>query len=272
MTRHVMEALGRSRIVIEDGKVVEISEPRVRYCPLFKKYRNIDEFNDETIRANMEFRISSFGMCTSSRQIRMRDFLSFGISELLSMALSDGTIDGAVIAADGTGTCVIDDPEIVQGLGGRISGIVETEPIEEVINEIGKERILDPLRTAIDQFAGVSKAFAMGCMKVGVTITNADDASLIRDAFGHNVIIFAVHTTGTSAGDAGRLFDSCDVITACASASIRECAKERALLQAGTKIPVYAATGTGKSIILAKLKELGKGPATGEEERPYPLS
>ncbi|MCL1983800.1 MAG: DUF2099 family protein, partial [Methanomassiliicoccaceae archaeon] len=46
-----MEALGRSRIVIEDGKVVEISEPRVRYCPLFKKYRNIDEFNDETIRA-----------------------------------------------------------------------------------------------------------------------------------------------------------------------------------------------------------------------------
>ena len=272
MTRHVMEALGKSRVVIEDGKVIEISEPKVKYCPLFKKYRNIDDFNETTIRENMEFRISSFGMCTSSRQVRMHDFLSFGISELLSMALSDNMIDAAVIAADGTGTCVIDDPEIVQGLGGRISGIVETEPIEEVINEIGKERILDPSRTPIDQFAGVSKAFAMGCNKVGVTIAIADDAELIRNAFGRNVMIFAVHTTGTSAKDAVRLFDSCDVITACASEHIRNVAKERALLQAGTKIPVYAATVPGKEIILAKLKELGKEPATGEEERPYPLS
>jgi len=272
MTRHVMEALGMSRIVIVDGKVVETGQPRVKYCPLFKKYRNIDEFNDATIRENMEYRISHFGMCTSSRQVRMKDFLSFGISELMSMALQKRMLDSAVIVSDGTGTCVLNDPEIVQGLGGRISGIVETEPIAEVINEIGKERILDPKTAAIDQFAGVSKAFAMGCAKVGVTVTKADDAELIRNAFGTNVTIFAVHTTGISMRDAERMFDLCDVITACASEHLRKVAKERAMVQAGTKIPVYAATEFGKEIILMKLKELGKEPATGEDERPSPLN
>ena len=267
-----MEALGMTRVVIEDGKVVEIGEPKVKYCPLFKKYRNIDEFNEDTIRGNMEYRISHFGMCTPSRQVRMKDFLSFGISELLSMSLQMRLLDAAVIAADGTGTCVLSDPETVQGLGGRISGIVETEPIEEVIDELGRERILDPERTPIDQFAGVSKAFSMGYGKVGVTVTNADDAELIRNAFGGNVAIFAVHTTGTSMTDAERMFGSCDVITACASETIRKAAKEYALLQAGTKIPVYASSAFGKDIILLKLKELGKEPATTEDERPFPLN
>jgi len=272
MTRHVIEALGMSRVVIEDGKVVEIGEPKVKYCPLFKKYRNIDEFNDITIRENMEYRISEFGMCTGSRQVRMKDFLSFGISELLSMALTNKLLDAAVIAADGTGTCVLDDPEIIQGLGGRISGIVETEPIEEVIAEIGRERVLDPSTAVIDQFAGVSKAFGMRCGKVGVTIANADDAELIRNAYGRNVAIFAVHTTGTSRKDAERLFDHCDVITACASEHLRAVAKDRALLQAGTKIPVYAASEFGKDIMMMKLKELGKEPATAEDDRPDPLN
>lgn len=39
MSRHVMECLGLSRVVIEDGKVTEVSEPRVKHCPLFEKYR-----------------------------------------------------------------------------------------------------------------------------------------------------------------------------------------------------------------------------------------
>jgi len=267
-----MEALGKSRVVIEDGKVVEIGEPKVKYCPLFKKYRNIDEFNEHTIRENIEYRISHFGMCTESRHIRMKDFLSFGISELLSMALTVNIIDAAVIAADGTGTCIIDDPEIVQGLGGRISGIVETEPIDRIIDEIGKDRVLDPVRASIDQFAGVAKAFAMGCGKVGVTITKADDADLIRNAFGRSVVVFAVHTTGTSRKDAERMFDSCDVITACASEHIRDVAKERALLQAGTKVPVYASSELGKEIMTLKLRELGKEPSTMEEDRPSPLN
>ena len=272
MSRHVMEALGKSRVVIEDGQVVEVGEPVIRYCPLFKKHRGIEELNEETIRANMEYRIRSFGMCTESRKTRMRDFLNFGISEMLSLALRNKLLDAAVIAADGCGTCVLEDPEIIQGLGGRISGLCETSPLQAVISDVGAERVLDPKTALIDQFGGVSKAFAMRHSKVGVTVAFADDAVAVRDAFGDNVVIFAVHTTGTSEKDCERLFDFCDVITSCASLHIREIGKQRALLQAGTKIPIYAATEVGKEIMLAKLKELGKEPScTLDEDGPRPL-
>lgn len=271
MGRHVMEALGKSRIVIEDGKVTEIGEPAVRYCPLFKKYRGIDEINSESIRENIEYRIDRFGMCTEDREIRMKDFLSFGISEIISMALKRRFFDAAVIAADGCGTVVLDDPEIVQGMGGRISGIIETTPIKSVIDGIGGNRILDPETCPIDQFGGVNKAFAMRYSKVGVTVTSAKEAREIRDCFGDNVVIFAVHTTGTSHEDADVLFDVCDVITACASRSIRDASERRALLQAGTKVPVYAASETGVELITAKLEELGKKPDTVLEDGPYPL-
>ena len=57
MGRHVMEALGKSRVVMEDGKVIEVSEPVVKYCPLFRKHRGIEELNEDTIRENIRFRM-----------------------------------------------------------------------------------------------------------------------------------------------------------------------------------------------------------------------
>ena len=93
MGRHVMECLGKTRVVIEDGKVVEVGEPRVKCCPLFKKYRGIDELNKDTIKENIEYRINKFGMCTENRETRMKDFLNFGISEILSLALKEKKID-----------------------------------------------------------------------------------------------------------------------------------------------------------------------------------
>ena len=59
-----MEALGKSKIIIEDGKVADVSEPVVKYCPLFKKHRNIEELNCQSIKENIEFRVKDFGMCT----------------------------------------------------------------------------------------------------------------------------------------------------------------------------------------------------------------
>ena len=271
MTRHVMEMLGMSKVTIEDGKVVEVTEPKVRYCPLFKKYRNIDELNCDSIRKNVEMRIESFGMCNDDRETRLKDFLSFGVSEMLSLALTEHIIDAAVIAADGCGTVVLDDPEIVQGMGGRISGIIETEPIEKVVNDIGAERILDPKTAKIDQFEGVAKAYHMRYHTVAVTVANAKDAQEIRDSFGMTTVIIAVHTTGTSEEDARILFDTCDIITSCASKYIREVAKEKAILQAGTKVPVYAASEEGARIMRAKLNQLGREPDTTLDENPDPL-
>ncbi len=271
MGRHVMEALGKSRVVMEDGKVIEVSEPQVRYCPLFKKYRGIDELNKDTIRENMEFRMRSFGMCCENRDVRMDNFLSFGVSELMCLALAKGYIDAVVTAADGCGTCIITDPGIVQGMGGRISAIVETSPIAKVIDAIGPENVLDPDTTPIDQRRGVEMAVSNGFSKIAVTVAFADDARYLRDTYGERLVIFAVHTTGISEDDAETYFDKCDVVTSCASKYVREVGSRRATVHAGTKVPVYGATEFGKDIIMLKLEELGRTPDSTLDEDPVPL-
>ena len=271
MGRHVMEALGKSRIVFEDGKIVEISEPVVKYCPLFAKHRNIQELNKDTIKTNMEFRMKSFGMCCENRETKLNNFLNFGISEIMSLCLSKGFFDVVVTASDGSGTCLITDPAIVQGMGGRISAIVETSPIKKVIEDIGEDNILDPKTTPINQRLGVKKAVEKGYKKIAVTVAFADDAKFLREEYGDLVTIFAVHTTGISLEDAECYFKYADVITACASKYVREVGSKIALVQAGTKVPVYAATEFGKSIIMEKLNELGRKPDTTLDENPYPL-
>lgn len=268
---HVIEALGRTRVVIEDGKVVEIGTPMVRYCPLFMRHRSIKEFNEGTIRENIEFRIEDFGMCTPRRKLRMRDFLSFGVSELMGMCVSEGIIDCAVLVCDGAGTVVLDDPELIQGIGGRISGIVETSPIEEVIAAIGEQRVLDPAAATIDQVEGAAKAAEMGYGRIGVTITLPEEAVEIRRRHDKGAVIFAVHTTGIDRQGAERLFDSCDIITSCASLHLREVAVERALMSVGSRIPIYAASPIGKKILERRLAQIGARPSSAEEDSPSPL-
>ena len=271
MGRHVMEALGKSRVVMEDGKVVSVTEPVVRYCPLFHKHRGIEELNCDTIRMNMQFRMDSFGMCCENRDVRLDNFLSFGISEIMCLALSKGIIDAVVMAADGCGTSIITDPGIVQGMGGRISAIAETSPIAKVIDAIGPENVLDPKTTPIDQRRGVEMAVSKGYRKIAVTVAFADDAEYLRKKYGERLAIMAVHTTGISEADANRYYDYCDVVTACASRYVREVGKTRATIQAGTKVPVYGATEFGKQMIMMKLEELGRKPDTTLDISPDPL-
>ena len=173
VTRTRLALIGEALI---NGKVVEVTKPRVKYCPLFKKHRGIEELNEETIRENMEFRMGAFGMCCDNRDVRMDYFLSFGISELMSLALAKGMMDAVVMAADGCGTCILTDPGIIQGLGGRISAIIETSPIDVVLDAVGRDNVLDPETVPVDMRAGVEKAFSKGYGRLAVTVASADDA------------------------------------------------------------------------------------------------
>ncbi len=271
MSRHVMECLGMSRVTIEDGRVVDVTEPKVRFCPLFAKRRGMEELNRDSIRENIEYRIRSFGMCTEDRVTTMDNFLNFGISETLCSALRNDRIDAAVIAADGCGTAIITDPTVVQGMGGRISGICETEPIETVIRTIGRENMLDSDTAAIDMEAGADKAFAMGFKRVAVTTPSVDSAVRMRKKHGDGLIIICVHTTNMLEEDARKAFDTFDIITACASKHLREeCLKRSNTLVAGNKIPVYAITPIGKELVGDKLRECGKKPWRPGEPTQYP--
>ena len=274
MSRHVMECLGMSRVTIEDGKVTEVTEPRVRFCPLFAKLRGIEELDEGTIRENIEFRIDSFGMCSEDRETEMDDVLSFGISETMSHALRDGRIDAVVLAADGCGTAVVTDPRIVQGLGGRISGIIETEPIPKVVKAVGAENMVDPDTARIDMEAGADLAHSKGYRRFALTTPSVDVARRLRARYGDSVILIGVHTTGMSEDDSKNAFDVFDIITACASKHLREeCRRRPETLVAGNKVPVYGVSEIGKAMVQAKLDELGMkawDPSVPEEP-PQPL-
>lgn len=270
MDEHVIEALGKTKIVIKNGKIISMGKPKIKYCPLFHKYRGIKELNKDTIQKNIEFRIKDFGMCTPKRELRMRDFLSFGVSEIISTLLEDDIIDCAVMVCEGAGTVLITEPEFAQGVGGRISGVVKTTPIEEIIEKLGKENVLEPDTAKIDQPMGVKKALNEGYNSIAVTVASLDDAKKIKK-INNKVYVFAVHLTGITREEAEMLFKTADIITSCASKHIREIGDKKALFKAGYSIPIYAATKTGAKFIKKRIKKIGGLKEKKNPKLPYPL-
>ena len=254
---HIVEAAGKCRVVIRSGRVVEVGTPQIQDCPLARRFAcPVEEMTSEAIQRNIEGRIRSFGMCTPEREVLAGpDFVPFGASELLSSAVRRGDLDAAVIASDGAGTLVATNPALIQGIGGRMSGLVKTSPIHAVIARIEENGgvVLDPETAVIDQASGVALARTLGHRRIAVTTAVAAEAAAIRERFPETLIV-AVHTTGISREDAALMAGAADLITACASKHIREAAKT-ALLQAGTSIPVFAMTRAGKAIVLGKALE-----------------
>ena len=276
--RHVFETLGRARVVVEDGKVVEVGSPLLTYCRLWEKMRGLRELNERVIKENIEFRIRDFGMCTDDRIVEMDAFVGFGASETLMTALRRGLLDSTVTVCEGAGTVITANPALVQGIGARLSGVIETTPVEGILKSLKAKGgdILEPPR--IDQPAGLQKALELGYARVGVTVSTVKDARQCR-ALSKHAIIFGVHLTGISREDAEAFFEVADLITACASPWIRELAQEKALVQAGTAIPIFALTPAGKELLLERAKEVDNPlllntmrlPVLPEDKQPKPL-
>ena len=276
--RHVFETMGKARVVVENGKVVEVSKPLLEYCPLWAKIRGIKELNEKVIQENIEFRIQDFGMCTADREVELEVFVGFGASETFMTALRRGLLDATVTVCEGAGTVITSDPALVQGIGARLSGVIETTPVEGIIEKIKDKggKILDT--PGIDQVAGLQMALELGYERVGVTVSILADAERCR-AISKQAVIFGVHLTGISRKYAEKFFKIADLVTACASPHIRELAKEKALLQAGTAIPIFALTPQGKELLLERAKEIEdtllmntmRLPVLPEERQPEPL-
>lgn len=272
---HIIEALGKSKIIIRDGKVVKVEEPEIDYCPLFEKYRGIKKLTRQAIRENIQFRIDDFGMCTPNRMLRMKDFLSFGISEILSTILDERLIDCVIAVCEGCGTVILTDAELVQGVGGRVSGLVSTTPIKDNIESLGRENILDPEHCRINQIDGVFKAVDMGFKSIAVTIVSAEDArqlrELERELHDVRIYLFVVHSTGTSLEDAEILFKNADVITGCASKFIRKTGKDKNIFSVGASIPIYGVTEAGKKFIEKRIEKIGGLKDKKDAKLPEPL-
>jgi len=253
---HVIEAIGRSRIIIKNGNVAEVSVSKLRQCPLAKKFaRPVEDITQDAVKANIEHRMDSWGMCQPHRKVLGTvDFVGFGASELISSGILTGSMDAAVLACDGAGTVIVTTPEMVQGIGGRMSGLVSTSPLTEEMDRIEENGgiVLDRVRATIDPVLGVARAYERGFTRVAVTVASAGTAQAIREQF-PDAFIFGVHMSGITEADAERIVGVADIVTACASKWIWQVAGARALLQAGTAVPVFALTQQGKQLILDKI-------------------
>jgi putative methanogenesis marker protein 8 len=278
---HIIEAIGRSRIVIKNGRVVEVGEALISDCPLAKRFAYpIPDITKDAIKMNIEYRIQAFGMCTENREVfDTREFVGFGASELLSFGLHAGLIDAAVLACDGAGTVIVTKPAMAQGIGGRMSGLVKTSPHKSVMDRIeqGGGIVLDREHATIDQVAGVALAYGEGYRTIAVTVAKPETAEIIRRIH-TDTLIFAVHVTGLSQDEAESLVSTSDLVTSCASKTIREIAGAGALLQAGISVPIFAMTQKGKLLVLEKIRQSDEPvlvkptrlPALGDKQ-PSPL-
>ncbi|MHC1605177.1 MAG: methanogenesis marker 8 protein [Candidatus Methanofastidiosia archaeon] len=275
-----METIGKTKVVIKKGEVVNVGESLIKYCPLLDKHRNIKNVNKEVVRENIKYRINDFGLFTEDRAIVQETFVGFGASEIFMTALRKKLLDAVVSVSDGAGTVITDNPLLVQGIGGRLSGLIRTSPIPILIERIEKAggTILNGKTAEINQVEGVIKAVKMGYKRIGVTLMSVKDAveckNLEKDKI--NIITFFVHTTGTEeAEEATRCFD---LITACASKSIRQAVDGKIKAQAGVYVPVFAMTQIGKELILERAKEIDRPLLVSGEKlpllkgsQPYPL-
>ena len=258
--RHVIEALGKAEVVIENGKITYIGEPVVDYCSIFDDGQHNGDLTKEFIKSNINKRIDEFGMCTPQRSIDVEDTMSFGTSETLKTNMINGNVDCVVGACEGVGTLLIDDAELVQGVGGRVSALISTTPIDEVMDKVGRENVLNPENAELNPLKGLEMAIERGYKNIAITIIPTE---MVKDLRQHpkpedvNIYIFVAHTTNVSKKEAEMLFDYADVISGCSSINIRETAEERKPYYAGKKVPLYAVTENGKRLLNERLEYIG---------------
>ena len=257
---HIMELLGKARVVVKDGRVVEVGVPEIEWCPLFAKLREVQNITQEEVKKNIESRIRELGMFTPGRKLLEFDtYVAFGASEIMMSGLRSGFLETTVTACEGAGTVIASNPALVQGIGGRMSGLIETEPIDGIIEGIGKlgGTVLDPSTTAIDPVGGARKAAELGYGKIAVTVADPKTAENLRKLeteLGLDLTIIAVHVTGVSREEAQGLLENSDIVISCASKYIRELAKP--LVQVAAAIPLFALTQKGKELVIERAKDI----------------
>lgn len=253
---HVMETLGKARVIVRNGVVEEVSEPRLDYCPLFHKRWGVEHIDKEFIRDNIQQRIDEYGLFTERRDIEQESFVGFGTSEIFMTALNQGFLDAVVTVCEGAGTVITSKPTLVQGIGARLSGIVSTTPIPGLISRIegAGGHVLFPESAAIDQVAGLQWAIEQGYRAIGVSLVAPEEAARCKafETDATKIVTFLVHTSGETFTEES--ISSFDLITACASRSLWDVIGGSVLAQAGKSIPIFAVSQCGKELLLERAK------------------
>ncbi len=180
---------------------------------------------------------------------------------MMQFWLDKGLIDCAVVVCEGAGTVIAKSGKLVQAVGARLTGIVRTSPIPEIIKHMEAEGgvVLDKTSAKIDQVEGVKQAVNLGFKRIAVSIAGfqAKAISEIRKFEAEakaDVLIFSV-CNACVGKDAVKHLAKADIACAGASKILRNDVGSKALMQLGMTIPVYILTEKGKKLVLAYLAE-----------------
>jgi putative methanogenesis marker protein 8 len=260
MRYHLLRHRGGLFKIYEDLSIEVVEKPKIKYCPAVEFGYGIKEINLETAIENLKYKIMEYGLFTPRRRFDSTLFVPFGASEMISTSLKDGLLDLSITVCDGAGSVLTDNPDLVQGIGARLTGIVKTFPIREIIDYIERNGglVLDRDNAEINVVKSIEKALELGYKKIAITISgysskDIDEVRRIEDENKIKIVIFGVCNTGISKEDAERLLRT-DLVWASASKYVREIVGPKAILQVGLSIPVFILSNYGKKIVLNHLK------------------
>jgi len=251
-----------ARVRISEKGVEVLSEPLIEYCPLHEALYGTRQIDVEAIRKTVEMKIAGFGFCCGNRLFDAEPIVAYGASEMMQVWLKRGLIDCAVVVCEGAGTILTSNGNLVQAIGVRLTGIIKTSPIPEIITRIKKEGgiILDEKTALIDQVVGVKKALSLGFKRVAVSVAGFQSKAIseirsLEASEKADILIFSVCNTCIGEIDVEHIAKA-DIVCASASKILRNQMDRMALLQLGVAIPVFALTNKGKRLILAYLETL----------------
>ncbi len=285
MPEHLLE-MAKALVRVKDGEIEVLTDPQIRRCPLRQDLYGLDLESRQTVEAVLKQHMKDLGMYGPRRVLELYEKpVSFGASEIVADALSEGLVDAAVVVCEGAGTVIVMRSEVLQAVGAHMTGLVKTEPIKTIQEGLeGRGCILLDPRCSIDQVRGFEMAAAAGFKNIAVTIagTRAFEAAMLRETgarLGKEPIILAVHTTGIGEDGAQILAENCDIVWACASKAVRDVVGARARLQIGISIPVFALTDEGKRMVLNRAQHFDGSlaihranlPLAPEGKQPEPL-
>lgn len=249
-----------ARVRISEKGIKVLTKPLVEYCPLHEALYGTKRIDAEAVRKSVEMKIAGFGFCCANRLFDAEPIVAYGASEMMRVWLEKGLIDCAVVVCEGAGTVLTSRGSLVQAIGGRLTGIIKTSPIPEIITRIKNEGgvVLDEKKATIDQVAGVKRALSLGFRRVAVSVAGFQSKAIseirsLEAGEKADVLVFSVCNTCVGERDVKHIAKA-DVVCASASKILRNRIGEKAMAQLGVVIPVFVLTEKGKKLILAYLE------------------
>jgi putative methanogenesis marker protein 8 len=265
MAEHLLE-MAKALVLVKDGKIKVLSDPKIKSCPLRKDLYGCDKESRETVERVLREHIQELGMYGPDRVFELDETpVSFGASEMIMDGMSESLVDAAVVVCEGAGTIIVTKGEVLQAVGAHMTGLMMTEPVKEIQEGLeNRECTLLGDECEIDQVKGYAKAIELGFEKIAVTITGlrAFEAKQLWEmgkVTGKPPIVMAVHTTGIDFDQAETLAKYADIVWACASKQVREVVAPKSKIQIGVAIPVYAVSDMGKRLVLNRAMKFEGG-------------